>query len=296
LPKKKAEQQSAQQKIRMLESQQTQLLHVESIASVDSELMLLWWPEYPLARWVMNPLYWQVPDRARAGVPQVMMTARLDGPSPSIAKRIVEDAVEVEKRGGLTGKVYFDARGLPLDRNTDKSGTGYGGYDESFREAAALLRDVGKMDVILDDKEPLFPIGSCTDCALYGGWYAVQNYRECCRFKKGAIGWHLASFEAVSLRHPGRQWAGNLLMDGVAATIGPVAEPYTVAFPKPAEFFGFLVSGKYTLVEAYSRSIFLTSWMMVLVGDPLYNPYARNGRLLPSDVLPSPAGTKLVGH
>jgi hypothetical protein len=85
-------------------------------------------------------------------------------------------------------------------------------------------------------------------------------------------------------------------MDGVAATIGPVAEPYTVAFPKPAEFFGFLVTGKYTLVEAYSRSIFLTSWMMVLVGDPLYNPFARHGRLMPTDVLPSPAGTKLSGN
>jgi uncharacterized protein (TIGR03790 family) len=293
IPKKQAQQQAIQQKIHQLEEQQRQWLHLESQASVDSELMLLWWDNYPLARWVVNPLYWQFPDRARAGAPPVMMTARLDGPSPKIAKRLVQDAVETEKNGGLVGKVYIDARGIPYDAEKDKAGTGYGGYDESFREAARLLREQGRMDVTLDDQEALFQPRSCPDCALYAGWYAVQNYQECCRLKTGAVAWHLASFEAVSLRHPGKQWAGNLLADGAAATIGPVAEPYTIGFPKPAEFLGFLVTGQYTLVECYARSTMLTSWMMVLVGDPLYNPYAKTSKLKSWDVLPSPRGSKL---
>jgi uncharacterized protein (TIGR03790 family) len=293
IPRKQAQQHAVQQKIQLLEEQQRQWLHLESQASVDSELMLLWWDNYPLARWVVNPLYWQFPDRARSGSPPVMMTARLDGPSPKIAKRLVQDAVETEKNGGLVGKVYIDARGIPYDPEKDKGGTSYGGYDESFREAARLLREQGKMDVTLDDQDALFPDRSCTECALYGGWYAVQNYHECCRFKTGAVAWHLASFEAVSLRHPGKQWAGNLLADGAAATIGPVAEPYTIGFPKPAEFFGFLVTGEYTLVECYARSTLLTSWMMVLVGDPLYNPYAKSPKLKSWDVLPSPRGSKI---
>lgn len=295
IPAKQTEHQSAQQKVQTLEQRQRQLQHVESQASLDSELMLLWWDDYPLAQWIMNPLYWQIPDRARAGAPRVMMTCRLDGPSPSIAKRLVEDAVAVEKKGGLKGKVYIDARGIKYDPEKDRAGTGYGGYDESFREAAALLADRAKMDVTLDDRDELFPVKSCTECALYGGWYSVQNYRECCRFVTGAVAWHLASFEAVSLRHPGRQWAGNLLMDGAAATIGPVAEPYTIAFPRPAEFFGFLVTGEYTLVECYSRTLLITSWMMVLVGDPLYNPYKQTPKLKSWDVLPSPLHSKLVG-
>jgi hypothetical protein len=71
-----------------------------------------------------------------------------------------------------------------------------------------------------------------------------------------------------------------------------VAEPYTLGFPKPAEFFGFLVTGKYTLVECYSRTVVFNSWMTVLVGDPLYNPFARRPRLRPEQVRPSPRTEK----
>jgi hypothetical protein len=78
----------------------------------------------------------------------------------------------------------------------------------------------------------------------------------------------------------------------VIATLGPVSEPYTLGFPKPAEFFGFLVTGKYTLVECYSKTVVFSSWMTVLVGDPLYNPFARNSRLRPEQVLPSPRGSR----
>jgi hypothetical protein len=79
----------------------------------------------------------------------------------------------------------------------------------------------------------------------------------------------------------------------VAATLGPVAEPYTIGFPKPSEFLGFLATGEYTLVESYARSMILCSWMTVLVGDPLYKPFAKNPQLKVADVLPSPNGRKL---
>ena len=76
---------------------------------------------------------------------------------------------------------------------------------------------------------------------------------------------------------------------GAAATLGPVAEPYTVGFPKPAEFFGLLTTGQYTLVECYYRTLLLNSWMTVLIGDPLYNPYAHSPKLKAEQVQPSPA-------
>jgi uncharacterized protein (TIGR03790 family) len=289
VPEKEKQLQTVQQRLLAMEEAQRRLQHAESTASVDSELMLLWWDGYPTARWVINPLYWQVPEAARRSSPPVLMTARLDGPRPDIAMRLVDDALLAEKKG-LAGKVYLDARGIKYDPAADRAGTGYGGYDESFREAAQLLEHAAKMDVLLEDTERLFPIGFCTDCALYGGWYALQDYRPCCKFVPGAVAWHLASAEAVSLHNPGKQWAGNLLRDGAAATIGPVAEPYTVGFPKPEEFFGFLASGEYTLVECYARSLLLTSWQMVLVGDPLYNPYAKAPKLKASEVHPSPRG------
>jgi uncharacterized protein (TIGR03790 family) len=238
--------------------------------------------------------YFQISDETRLKSPPVLMTARLDGPSPEIAMRLVDDALAVEK-AGLQGKVYIDARGIRFDA---KSHTGYGyeGYDESMRETARLLKDNAKMNVTLDDRNDLFRPNECPDCALYCGWYSHGKFIDSCRFNRGAVAWHLASSEAVTLRRKEHAtlWCRNLLDKGVAATLGPVAEPYTIGFPKPAEFFGFLVTGEMTLVEAYSRSLLFNSWMMTLIGDPLYNPFKVTPRLTASQVVPSPKGGKFL--
>ena len=274
-------------KIAELNSQHRVAIAVESHACVDSELMCLWWPAYEFSRWQPNPLYWKAPKELNNRFPNTLMTCRLDGPTAEIAKRLVDDAVEVEVNG-LKGKVYFDARGIGFNSKNQGDSTGYGGYDESFREAAALLKSAG-MEVILDDKGALFEPDSCKDAALYSGWYSHANFIDCCKYVKGAVAWHLASSEAITLRNPASKvWCPNLLQKGVAVTLGPVAEPYTIAFPKPAEFFGFLITGKYTLVETYSRTTYLTSWMTVLVGDPLYNPYKNSPMIKQSLIEPSP--------
>jgi uncharacterized protein (TIGR03790 family) len=280
----------AQNLVNTLRQRQQRLNGGETQACVDSELMLVQWGDYELYRWQPNPLYWQVKVEERAKAKPTLMTCRLDGPTAEVARRLVDDAMEVEKTG-LQGKVYFDARGIKLNVNAKgETGTGYGGYDESFREAAELLK-TGKLDVTLDDKPELFASQSCKDTALYAGWYSHANYIDCCQFVKGAVAWHLASSEAVTLRNKdSKVWCPNLLKAGVAATLGPVAEPYTIGFPKPAEFFGFLVTGQYCLAEVYSRTILFSSWMTVLIGDPLYNPYAKKPALKPADVLSSPKG------
>jgi hypothetical protein len=41
----------------------------------------------------------------------------------------------------------------------------------------------------------------------------------------------------------------------------------------PNEFFALLLTGRYSLVEAYAMVSRYTSWRMVLFGDPLYNPW-----------------------
>jgi uncharacterized protein (TIGR03790 family) len=293
LPERRSEREAVQQVLRPLEARRQFVSHAESEAAVDSELSLLWWEHYELRRWQLNLLYFQVPEKMREGKPPVLMVSRLDGPSVAIVKGLVDQAVEVEKKG-LAGKVYFDARGIRFDPKAD-TGHGYGGYDESLREAARLLRETAKMDVVLDDKPELFAEGSCTDCALYCGWYSLAKYVPCCKPVRGAVAYHIASSEAVSLRDPKtRQWCKCLLEDGVAATLGPVAEPYTFGFPKPAEFFGYLVTGKLTLVECYWKTSLFTSWMTVLVGDPLYNPYAKNPKMDLGEVKPSPKEGKFL--
>jgi uncharacterized protein (TIGR03790 family) len=276
--------------IRSLEEKIAVYSHRESHAAFDSELMLLWQKEYKLERWQPNPLNWQFPADKRARLPEpVLMTARLDGPTPEIAKRLVDDAVETEAKG-LAGKVYIDARGIKFDAKKPGDSHGYGGYDESFREAASLLKDA-KFDVTLDDKNDLFKPDSCPNAALYAGWYSHAKYIPSCAFAKGAIAWHLASSEATTLRNDKSPvWCPNLLKAGAAATIGPVAEPYTIGFPKPAEFFGFVATGKYPLVECYAKTVYFTSWMTVLVGDPLYNPYKVKPVLEEAKIQPSPKG------
>src|SRR5262249_25705514 len=140
----------------------------------------------------------------------------------------------------------------------------------------------------------LFAQDECKECALYCGWYSVNHFIDSCKFVRGAVAWHLASFEAVSLRNPQTQWCGNLLRHGGAAPDGPVAEAFFVGFPRPAEFFGFLVTGEFTLVECYARTNYFASWRMVLVGDPLYNPYAKTPKLRSSQVQPSPKAARSI--
>jgi uncharacterized protein (TIGR03790 family) len=66
-----------------------------------------------------------------------------------------------------------------------------------------------------------------------------------------------------------------MLEKGVAATLGPVAEPYVMAFPYPDVFFSCLISGN-SLIECYAVSNPFWSWQMVLIGDPLYHPFKHH--------------------
>ncbi len=260
----------------------------QTTASVDSELTLVRWDHPPLYRWVGNRMSWQV--RASAGPagaqpPEqsstpVMMVCRIDGPSAMAARRIVDDSLAVEKTG-LTGIVYIDARGLPDDK-------GYGLYDEDLRKLAALLQQHTKLDVRLDNRPEVFAPGQCPNTMLYCGWYSVRKYVPAFQFVRGAIACHLASFEAVTIKTPGEQgWVRGLLADGADATFGPVAEPFLQAFPLPTKFFGLLLTGQFTLAECFAYTSELNSWMLLLIGDPLYRPFAVNPQLRLEQVYPA---------
>ena len=115
---------------------------------------------------------------------------------------------------------------------------GYGEYDQSLRDLAERLRKHTKLDVVLDDKSPLFAAGKCPDAALYCGWYSLANYVDAFAWRPGAVGYHIASSEAVDLRQPGSLlWCPAMLERGVVATLGPTFEPYLSAFPLPDDFF-----------------------------------------------------------
>jgi hypothetical protein len=63
-------------------------------------------------------------------------------------------------------------------------------------------------------------------------------------------------------------------------TLGSIVEPYLDAFPLPSQLFTLLLTGRYALVEAYYLTTPYVSWRMVLIGDPLYNPWRHHRRRL----------------
>mgnify|MGYP002622734551 CR=1 FL=1 len=260
----------------------------ETQAAVDSELMLLWWDDYPQYRWVVNTLCWRMSTdpRVTAAIPEadrhrrILMAARIDAQDAKTAQRMIDDAVRAEKQG-LQGRAYIDARGLHGDGDAGPTG-----FDNDLRLLSEHLTRHTNIPTTLDDNDAVFAPGNRPDAMLYTGWYSLRNFVDAFEFVPGAVAFHVASFEAVGLRHPKeRGWVKNLLEDGVAATVGPVAEPYLESFPLPSEFFGLLLTGEYTLAECHAYTSPFASWMVILFGDPLYRPFAHRPQWTVRDVI-----------
>ena len=246
-------------------------------SAFDSELALVRAGTYNLSQWVTNPAFIGFRDR-KLEIPagSVLMVSRLDGPTEEIVRRIIDDSLEIEMKG-LQGKAYFDARWpKPDETNARQLGSGYAFYDRSIHLAAERVGKSGEIPVVIDDKEQLFKEGECPDAVLYCGWYSLAKYVDAFSWKPGAVGYHIASGECATLKGKDSQvWCKRMLEKGVAATIGPVSEPYVQAFPVPEVFFGLLVEGRLALAECYALSTPYLSWQMVLIGDPLYRPFRK---------------------
>jgi len=235
----------------------------ETEASVDSELSLVLCNTYELYRWQPNAL--------RSAAPQpfkTLMVSRLDGPNYGVAKGLIDKALATEEKG-LIGTAYIDSRGLFAKDM-------YSYFDQSLRDLAILTRLRTPLPVEEERTKALFPPGSCPQTALYCGWYSLKKYVDAFDFVDGAVGFHIASLEAARLRDPNStQWCPAMLMDGITATLGAVAEPYLHAFPEPKAFFQALFDG-HCLVEAFYLTNPFNSWQMLLIGDPLYRPFKKS--------------------
>jgi len=240
-------------------------------SSLDSELTLVLKDDYSLSGWIPNPYFIGFnKQNLLIEKDKVLMVSRLDGPSDKIVKRIIDDSLKAEA-DGLKGIAYFDAR---WPDPGDKKVSGYGFYDKSIHRAADILKKNKIMPVVKNDTNELFKQGECPDAAIYCGWYRLSNYVDAFVWQPGSIGYHIASGECTTLkRQNSRVWCKMMIEKGIAATAGPVSEPYVQAFPVPEIFFGFLSQGNLTLAECYIISVPYLSWKMVLIGDPLYRPF-----------------------
>ncbi len=252
------------QKITRMQLEIDRISGRETNASVDSELSMVLFRPYELYRWQPNMLKGDVLGLGF----RTLMVSRLDGPSYEIIKGLIDKALTAEE-AGLKGIAYIDSRGF-------KQRDLYGYFDQSLRDLAAFISSSTKMPIKAEETGKLFAPGSCPQTAVYCGWYSLKKYVDAFDFVDGAVGFHIASFEAQHLRDPNSStWCAAMLADGITATLGPVNEPYLHTFPLPKAFFAELFKGGY-LVEAYYYSKPFNSWQLVLIGDPLYRPFKKS--------------------
>lgn len=243
----------------------------KNMAAVDSELALLLAAPYDIAGPHENPLQYALGTGRSVGPSNyVLVAARLDGPNPDAVRRMIDDTIFAE-RYGLQGRMYFDARGL-------KGGPYFLG-DYWIREAherflrAGYEVELNKDEAVWGEDHPM------EDAALYMGWYADDVTgpftREGFQFQRGAVAYHIHSASAVSLRKKNRYWAGPLLAQGAAATMGAVSEPFLQYTPSLQTMAERMVHG-YAFGDAVYMSQSALSWQVTVIGDPLYRPFRHS--------------------
>jgi uncharacterized protein (TIGR03790 family) len=241
-------------------------------AAVDSELACLPLAEQhqPITGPKNNPFFGSTNAPSLSPTHGIMLVTRLDGPTATIARCLVDKAMEAETNG-LWGRAYFDLRGLT-------SGD-YKMGDDWIYGASEVCRRLG-FQTVVDTNGGTFPASfPLSQVALYAGWYdenvSGPFARPTVEFMPGAFAYHLHSFSAASLRTETRQWVGPLLARGATATMGTVDEPYLAGTPDMAIFFARFIYSGFSFGEAAYACQATLSWQTTVVGDPLYRPFAK---------------------
>ena len=246
-------------------------------AAVDSELACLPFVhrKYLLAGPLPNAVYSTTNAALLHPTNGILLVARLDGPSPDIARALVDKAMQAEN-DGLWGRAYFDLR------NTTEPGLKQG--DDWIRGASEISKHVG-FETLVDEGGATFPASfPMSHIAFYAGWYTETAdgpfAQPNVEFMPGAFAYHLQSFSAGTLTKTNQHWVGPLLARGVTCTMGCVDEPYLGGTPDIAAFTArFLFLGM-TFGEAAYAAQSVISWQTTVVGDPLYRPFGKPPQLL----------------
>lgn len=234
-------------------------------AAVDSELALLG-STHALEGALANPYFKKDAPLDKANLP-VMAVCRIEGVDEATITRMIEDPVRVEKKG-LWGWTVVDEGG-PIAQG-----------DAQFKAVAALAAKAGQPLFHESSKETLascFPLMPQT--AVYFGWYTERANGpfapaapDTFRFAPGAVAAHLHSFSCTNVKDP-KRWAPALLARGAAVTTGNVDEPLLTGCLDLGVFYDRLLKG-YTVAEAGYMAMPALSWQAIILGDPLYRPYA----------------------
>ena len=180
-------------------------------AAVDNELACLPLLRQPFIRSgpLNNTLYRSTNASSLHPTNGLLMVARLDGPTPAIARALVDKAMEAEV-DGLWGRAYFDLRGIT-------SGD-YKLGEQWIHGASEVCRHLG-FETVVDTNASTFPSAfPLSQVALYAGWYedtvSGPFARPIVEFMPGAFAYHLHSTSAASLRTSTLPLGGTTLGEG----------------------------------------------------------------------------------
>ena len=218
-----------------------------------------------------NPAYGTTNRLALQPSSGLFVVGRLDGPTPEMARGLVDRALEAEEFG-LWGRGYFDTRSV--------TAPAYKPGDQWISNAWVAVSRYG-YDTHLDTLPATLPEGfPLSHVAFYAGWYEGHANGPFTlpqvEFMPGAIAYHLHSFSAAAIRSTNRTWVGPLIAKGVTATMGSVTEPYLDGTPDIGICFARLLYSGFTWGEAALASHRMLSWQTIVIGDPLYHPFRLN--------------------
>lgn len=232
-------------------------------AAVDSELALLAAPaNVATVAYVPNPFFNQLAPAA-VDTARVIPVSRLDGPKYSDVAKLIDRSLAAEAHG-LMGRAYIDLGGphkrgdVWIEAAGEAAAAAF--FDTDFERTKRAMGYLDRLDAP----------------AIYMGWYRA-NADGPWRAPRwsvpaGAIGFHLHSFSAVSVRDVKKGWLGAFVAQGYCANVGNVYEPYLDLTHRPDLLLQHLLAG-HSFGEAVMYSVPALSWMGVAIGDPLYRPF-----------------------
>jgi uncharacterized protein (TIGR03790 family) len=205
---------------------------------------------------------------------------RLDGPTPEIAKGLVDKATLAANNA--TGAACIDRNQGDMFYVQDAFAAS---ADWDLHQAAVFLAEAG-IPVTEDPAgaefghapAPLICPADGSPVAFYSGWYSLNEYNGPGVFNwaPGAIGFHLDSGSAVDPRG-GTNWSANALLKGITVTSGAVGEPYLQGLARPGGLFRNLLEGA-NVGDAFLRNTQWLKWRIINIGDPLYRPFPVGGK------------------
>ncbi|MFT5836960.1 MAG: hypothetical protein ACI9ZV_000461 [Candidatus Azotimanducaceae bacterium] len=230
--------------------------------SVDGEIaLLLAPPSTSMTAFLPNP-YFGKSTISASDANRILRVSRLDGPTKADVIRLIDRSLEAEEIG-LMGRAYIDNGG------PHKKG------DEWIRAAGAIA-EAAFFDTDYESSQRPIDYRDRLDApAIYMGWYRTRAYAQWRAPRwpvpPGAIGFHLHSFSATSVRDT-KTWLGAFVSQGYCATVGNVYEPYLEYTHRPQVLLAHLMAGG-NFGEAVALSTPALSWQSVAIGDPLYRPF-----------------------